>query len=183
MVEFYIAAGLPPYGARAVTFPSGWGGGAREGLVVSVGKGDRRWFANFRPGLGGPEMVCPHPNGSDVLVFAYGDCWVLQPDTRSATLVACGVDVVLTIPDSPDLVMGRSGLAFRRLGAVGVSWHTRRLSWDGFDALEVKDGRIAGNGWDALNERWVSFEVDLTSGRATGGVSNAPPEDWESLAS
>jgi hypothetical protein len=179
--EFRVEAGLPPYGAQAVTIPSGWGGGGREGLVVSFGAGERRWFANFAPGSGGPTSVYVHPNGAEVLVFAQGDCWVLDPESRNASLLTTGVDVVLPVPGSQDLVLGRDGLALRRLGAHGLCWHTRRFSWDGLDALEVKDGQILGNAWDALDNQWVPFEVDLTSGRATGGAS-APPEDWERLA-
>ena len=177
-----LEQGLPPYGPAATLIPAGWGGGGREGVVVSFDDGETRWTANVQPGNGGPTEVRDHPNGADVLVFARGDCWVVDPTARRATLLAGAVEGVYAVPDSPDLILDRQGLALIRLGTAGVVWHTRRLSWDGLEGVSVRAGTIVGQSWDAARDRWSPFEVELSTGAASLGPLRVPPEDWERLA-
>lgn len=75
------------------------------------------------------------------------------------------------------------GLALTRHGPSGLLWHTRRLSWDGFDQLEVGDGEVTGLAYSAIGDGWVSLRVDLKTGRSTGGsYFEGDSEKWERLA-
>jgi hypothetical protein len=84
----------------------------------------------------------------------------------------------------PDgFVFSRQGLAFLRLDADGIRWHTRRISWDGFDALEFDHGRITGFAWNAVGNQWQPFSVSLETGQSTGGGYDVEDtEGWEHLA-
>jgi hypothetical protein len=52
----------------------------------------------------------------------------------------------------------------------GIAWTTERLSWEGLTITEVKGDRLLGHGWDAATDKEVPFEVDLKTGKHTGGA-------------
>jgi hypothetical protein len=179
---FRILAGLPPYGPLAMPFPTEWGRLGREGFVIEFtdSAGDR-WTANFRPGLGGLNGVGPHPDGRHVLVFAGGDAWSVDPDQREAVLVGNAIDAQWVVPGG--LVLSRQGLAFLRLAASGTLWHTRRLSWDGFQNVLIHGETLTADAWSPLDDSWVPCWVDLASGRSHGGsYFEQDVERWEQLA-
>jgi hypothetical protein len=176
--------GLPAYGPVALAFPASWGRLGREGMVVEFARPDgKSWVGNFAPGFEGLSTVLPHPDGRRVLVFARGHAWAIDVDAKSGEEVMGAVAAVWTLKDSDSLVLSRQGLAFARLGPTGIVWHTRQLSWDGFDKVRVDSRTISGMAWDAVNDCWRAFEVDLRTGAATGGSFGAEDTmQWERLA-
>jgi hypothetical protein len=56
------------------------------------------------------------------------------------------------------------------LGSEGIAWTTDRLSWEGLTITEVSGDKLLGHGWDALADKEVQFEVDLKTGKHTGGA-------------
>ncbi len=85
MSDFRILAGLPPYGDMARAVPESFGQSGREGLVVEFLPGtSQAWIANFRPAeLDKYQGVLHHPNGRDLVVFASGAGYVVDPGTRA----------------------------------------------------------------------------------------------------
>jgi hypothetical protein len=80
-------------------------------------------------------------------------------------------------------VLSRQGIAFARLGPSGILWHTRRLSFDGFDQIQIDQRELKGLAWSPLDNTWCPFSLDLKTGRSSGG--SYFPEDterWEKLA-
>jgi hypothetical protein len=55
-------------------------------------------------------------------------------------------------------------------GETGRRWTTERLSWEGLSITEIKGEKLLGTGWDALKDKDVAFEVDLRTGKSTGGA-------------
>jgi hypothetical protein len=183
MVSAKLLPGLPSYGEAAIAFPPEWARLGREGAVVEFRTESDLWIGNFKPGLAGLEIVAVHPNKEDAVVIASGDLWVVSPTKRTAMLVLPAIDAAFDVHDPEGWVFSRQGIALARLGSVGLIWHTRRLSWDGFDRLEIIDGEIRGLAWTPLGESWHPFRVDLRSGRAVGGsYSDDDTEGWEALA-
>jgi hypothetical protein len=127
------------------------------------------WIGNFQCGSASSNLVRLHPDLSRVLVFAAGNLWVVNPQARMAELWADWIDAVWPVPGSNDLVLSLQGLALARLGAEGTRWRTRRLSWDGFDAVAFNGSSINGVAWTPLGQTWLPFEVDLSSGASRGG--------------
>lgn len=174
--------GLPPYGPLATAFPPKWGCLGREGLVVSFETEEGEWVANFQPGLGGVDVVWAHPNGHDIVVIASGDLWVVNPELRSAELLLGAIDRGFQVDDPLGLVLSIQGIAWARLGPQGLEWHTRRLSWDGFDELRIVGDQLVGLAWSALDHKWRPFQFDLRTGRSSGGTfSDRDVEGWERL--
>jgi hypothetical protein len=55
-------------------------------------------------------------------------------------------------------------------GEAGKLWTTERLSWEGISITEIKGEKLIGTGWDALKDKDVAFEVDLLTGKSSGGA-------------
>ena len=143
------------------------------------------WVGNFRPGLGGIEFAQVHPNKRDAVVIAGGDLWVVNPVERSASLVLPAIDAAIEVRDPDGWMFSRQGLAIVRFGPEGILWHTKRLSWDGFDQLSLVDDKLTGLAWDPMVNKWFPFEVDIRSGRSSGGsfsVTGTLTDGWERLA-
>jgi hypothetical protein len=182
MPTYRIREGLPPYGAPSIPFPSDFGRLGREGLVVEFQTdAGAAWTGNFKPGLNGLTQIEDHPDGRRVLVFSGGDLWVIDPSTQEAESVAFAIDARWTF--AKDLILSRQGLAFLRFGPSGVVWHTRRLSWDGFDEVRIVDSYLYAVAWSAVEDRWIPCSVDLISGLSQGGsFGEDDRERWERLA-
>jgi hypothetical protein len=77
------------------------------------------------------------------------------------------------------------GLAIARFGPQGLCWHTKRLSWDGFDQLNVVGDELTGLAWDPMGDSAMPFRVDIRTGRSSGGsflAEGTRTNDWERLA-
>jgi hypothetical protein len=59
-------------------------------------------------------------------------------------------------------------------GRTGLEWRTKQLSWDGLKILEVTADAIKGEGWDAPEDRFVEFNVDVRTGSHQGGPTSVP---------
>lgn len=176
-----ILDGLPSSGPLAVAFPTEWGRLGREGIVVQFqsGQGDL-WTANFKSGIGGLDEVILHPDGRRSIVFAGGDAWSVDPDARSAEMLAPAIEARWDVLDG--ILLSRQSLAFLRVGPSGVCWHTRRLSWDGFDQIHISEKRLTGLAWSPVDDSFTPFSVDLLTGRADGGsYDDCDAEGWEKL--
>jgi hypothetical protein len=177
-----LLAGLPAYGPLATAYPERFARTGREGTVVEIESDTDTWIGNFQPGLGDTEMAANHPNGRDGIVIAGGDLWVVHGESRSAECVASAIFAAIPVDDPKGWVFDRQGLALLRFGAAGVIWHTRRLSWDGFEDLRIEGDKIKGRSW-ALGDSWLPFEVDVATGRSSGGGYSMKDDlDWEQLA-
>ncbi len=168
----------------ATPFPAEFGCLGREGTVVEFTAEEGTWVGNFQPGPGGLEFAGYHPNGSDVVVIAAGDLWIVHPHERTAVRNLPALEAIFEVRDPAGWIFSRQGIALARLGPTGILWHTRRLSWDGFDQLQVGQDELTGRAWSPIDDQWVPFRIDIHTGKATGGsYSSRDVEGWEILAS
>ena len=117
-----------------------------------------------------------------MVVISNGDAWVVEPAKRCAQAITLAVDGVWEVEAPAGLVLSRQGLAFLRLGPDGLLWHTRRLSWDGFDEINFDGNTLSGLAWSPVDDEWLPFKVDLRSGASSGGsFSDVDTEGWERL--
>jgi hypothetical protein len=179
-----ILEGLPPYGPMPTAFPREWSLLGREGTVVEFKSEEGVWVGNFQPGLGGLQFAGLHPNGLDVVVIAAGDLWIVNPRERTALWKLPSLETVLEVHDPEGWVFSRQGIALARLGPNGLMWHTRRLSWDGFDQLHIAEDELSGLAWSPIDDKWCPFSVELKTGKSTGGsYADEDAEGWETLGS
>jgi hypothetical protein len=186
MFDFEILPGLPPNGPLAEAFPRMWGQGGREGYVVEIRPdGNATWIGNFRPGALAFSGAYRHPNGHDLLVVSGGQGYIVDPGTRESRDEIGGgaIERVWVLARGASLLLQHQGLFFELLGPRGTVWHTRRLSWDGFKNVALSQGRLAGQGWDAISGEWRDFAVDLDAGASQGGGYSGPDgEEHQRLA-
>jgi hypothetical protein len=116
-----------------------------------------------------------------VLVFSGGDLWIVDPDSRKTSQVASAIDSCWAVADG--LILSVQGLAFLKFGTTGVVWHTKRLSWDGFDQVAITGHQLTALAWSPLSDSWEPCSVDLRTGASSGGsYSDGDAEGWERLA-
>jgi hypothetical protein len=114
---------------------------------------------------------------------AWAGFFVLGFDSDQVVSAVCSTpdpDQWLRVEQSPvvDLrVLSQQGLllfaGFTSITAVsssGILWTTERLTWEGLTITEIKGDKLMGRGWDALADKEVAFEVDLKTGKHTGGA-------------
>ena len=111
-------------------------------------------------------------------MFSNGGAVVVDPASRRVKEeLSVSVAGVYEVRDPPGIVCDKQGLAFFRIGPEGVVWRTRRLSLDGFEGVEVRHDRIIGRGLASDYTSMAEFEVNLRTGRSTGGLISRVEED------
>jgi hypothetical protein len=180
-----ILPGLPAYGPLATCFPTDWGGSCREGTVVEFKADNFSWVGNFQPGIGGIELADVHPNKHAAVVVSCGNLWVVDPVQRTASFALPAIDAAIPVRDPDGWLFSRQGLAIARFGPQGLSWHTKRLSWEGFDQVHVVGDELTGLAFDPMADCWLPFRVDIRTGRSSGGtylLDGTLTDGWEQLA-
>jgi hypothetical protein len=176
-----ILAGLLPYGPMPTAFPAEWGLRGREGTVVEFKSTTGDWVGNFEPGFSGLQFAGIHPNGVDAVVIAAGDLWVVNCEGRTAQRLLSALNALFAVQNPEGWIFSRQDIAFARFSSEGVIWHTRRISWDGFDKLAVDKGTLTGLAWSPIDDRWCPFVVDVGTGATIGGSYSEGDEGWERL--
>ena len=117
-----------------------------------------------------PSGVFACPRGDDLLAVAGGYAYLvdtLQPE-RCLHLPLRPVTQILAAPvEGLLLLAGFHHVA--AIGAAGLLWESKRLSWEGVQLGEVADGKLHGSGWNMRTDRDVPFAIDLRTGEHTGG--------------
>lgn len=170
MQRFEILAGLPPYGAPALAFPSSGAGRHREGLVVRFNPGNvESWVGNFQRGATTYNAVLAHPDGRQVVVIAGGEGYVIDPESRSETpcLMSPTINLAISMPEFNQVVLG-TDLEFGVIRADGTGWKSARLSWDGIRNVSISATTLTGEA-RSPDDSWYPFTLDLLTGESVGG--------------
>jgi hypothetical protein len=167
-------AELPGGAGERRYFPGSQPAG-QDGIVVRVRpEVEEPWIGMFAFGKFGkagitrflsmpdPEKLCVVAKGAGYLVTA------ATPDIWE-TVRAIPIIDVHSIPGA-GLVVFASFTELLAYGDKGVKWRTKRLAWDGLKIIAVGERTLVGEYWDIREEAMQRFEVDLTTGAATGGV-------------
>jgi hypothetical protein len=163
---------------RSFTYPGALEDRWVKGTSVRVEpQGAGPWMGHFLAGRESPNAVtlaCDHPDEQHLVVVSDGAGYIVSAaspkDWREIPLrPIMGYCVardrgVLVLFDYVRLI----GIA-----RDGATWHTPSLSWDGLRNVQCSGGKVTGQGWDAANSKFVGFEVDVISGKSSGGTS--PP--------
>ena len=160
-------------------FPAALDEGDRSGIYVRVTpQKAKSWIGFFALGFESEHAArglhsCPDPDSLCVVVGGYAYLVnTLDPD-RWMQLEQRPVMDVRPVPKFK-LLLFVGATTISAVGEAGWLWTTGRLSWEGITISEIKDHVVHGSGWDALKDKEVPFEVDLTNGRHTGGTHPNP---------
>jgi hypothetical protein len=109
-----------------------------------------------------PERFCVVVGGYAYLVKAADPADWLRVEQRPV--------VDLRVLPQQGLLLFGGFTSITAVGSAGIEWTTERLSWEGLTLTEIDADKLLGHGWDALADKEVPFEVDLKTGKHTGGA-------------
>jgi len=175
--EARILDGPPPVHPleKLYHFPIELEEGDRAGTYVRVvPRQGRAWSGFFALGFNSEQVVnaictCPDPDSICVVVGGYAYVVnVTEPSRWFQVEQRPVVDLRVVLNEAMILFAGFTSLT--AVGKTGIAWQTERLSWEGVRITSVEDGKLHGFGWDVMSDQEVPFEVDLKTGKHTGGA-------------
>ena len=175
--KFEILVDAPSDSAPYYYFPKGPSGVNRDGAIIKFeSKEGEPWTGVFAFGEGVAEdqrVVFVGPDKNHLVVVVRGAGYVVCVANRTAVSVEADPVFDVFFAESQELILFHDFTKVVAYGAHGMVWKSERLSWDGIqDAVLVGD-TLQGKAWDAPNEKWVEFSVDVETGSKHGGA--APP--------
>lgn len=156
-------------------FPARLEEGDRTGTYVRVTPGKSpAWVGFFALGFDSREVAsgiysCPDPDWLCVIAGGYGyivnaaspDQW-RQIEQRPIVQVKAVAELKLL------LFVGFTSISC--LGEGNHLWTSERLSWEGISISNIEGAVLHGMGWDAITDKEVPFQLDLLTGKSTGGA-------------
>ena len=150
----------------------------RTGVYVRVvPKDENPWVGFFALGFDSEQVAsgiysCPNPDS--LCVAAGGYAYIVQAGNPQEWLqVEQRPAVEIRALPELKLLLFTGFTSITAFGAQGHLWTTERLSWEGLTLSEIEGATLHGKGWDAVIDEEVPFEVDLLTGKSTGGTRPA----------
>jgi len=150
--------------------------GDRSGAYVRVTpQSGPAWVGFFALGFDSDQVVsqlCSTPNPESFCVVVGGYAYVLKaPDPAQWLRVEQKPVVDMRVLPQQGLLLFAGFTSITAVGSEGIAWTTERLTWEGLTITAIDGDKLLGHGWDALADKEVPFEVDLKTGKHTGGAT------------
>ena len=150
--------------------------GDRSGVYVRVvPRSEPPWFGFFASGFDSPQVmnaVCSCPDPQALCVVSGGYAYVVKGNDPARWFRVEQRPVVeLRTATDQQLILFEGFTSISAVGPHGVAWNSERLSWEGLRVIQIRDHLLQGFGWDALADKEVAFDLDLRTGKHTGGAS------------
>src|SRR5262245_20910024 len=149
--------------------------GDRTGAYLRVApRQGPAWNGFFALGFESDQVVsaicsCPDPDSFCAVVRGYA--YVVNAiDPTQWFRVEQRPVIELRALFGEELLLFSGFTTISAVGRSGLKWTTERLSWEGLSRIEVAGQQLRGLGWDAVADKEVPFEVDLRTGKHTGGA-------------
>ena len=166
---YEILTSLPTYGPMYISVTNDGKPYYSEGLPVRFYKKDgTEWVANFKPGLTNFVKVMELKNSLNLLIIAYGTCYIISPNNTTPILVF-GVGFTCILEANNDRLVLQDQTDLTIVEPNGTYWVTERISWDGIKELRIENSNVIGLSYDPIVDQWISFKYDLDSRILTGG--------------
>jgi hypothetical protein len=149
--------------------------GDRSGAYLRVTpQSGPAWVGFFALGFDADQVVsavCSTPDPERFCVVVGGYAYSVEASNPAEWLRIEQRPVVdLRVLPQHGLLLFAGFTSITAVGSSGIAWTTERLSWEGLTISEIEGDRLQGHGWDALADKDVPFEVDLKTGKHTGGA-------------
>lgn len=149
--------------------------GDRSGVYVRCGpKQGPAWVGFFALGFDSDQVVsavCSSPDPDSFCTVIGGYAYVVKANDPAKWFRVDQRPVVdLRVLSQQGLLIFAGFTSITAVGSAGIAWTTERLSWEGLTITDIKGERLEGKGWDAMADKEVPFEVDLKTGKHTGGA-------------
>lgn len=147
----------------------------RETIVRVWPNDGEPWFGVFPSGRDRrPDATGLHvwPSKRKLFVVASGsgfmvdinnpDSWNPSPLSPITDFHSEGIDGLFAISDNLRVAAFAEGR---------LLWKSAQISWNGVRNLQVAEASITGEAWDDLWGAWVSFIIDVETGKHQGGAT------------
>ncbi|WP_256014222.1 hypothetical protein [Desertivirga xinjiangensis] len=169
--RYEILNSLPAYGPMYIPVSESGEPYYSEGYPVRLYKSDGTdWVANFKPGWSELAEVFELNDTSNLLVVAYGQCYIMDPEENKPISAFGGAYAAAFITQDRRVVLqDETGLTV--VDSSGQYWHSERISWDGLKVLKVEGNLVTGIAFDPMfdSDEWVDFTYDIDSNILIGG--------------
>jgi hypothetical protein len=169
-----LSSYLPHPAEKLYQYPSQLEERDRTGIYLRVSPPNApAWTGFFSLGFDSQQVAsgiysCPDPDWLCAVVGGYAyvvdsrnpEDW-RRIEQRPAVEVRAVAD--------PRLLLFIGFTSITGMGESGRIWTTPRLSWEGLKITEIEGPVLRGTGWDAIADKEIPFEVDLTTGQSSGG--------------
>jgi hypothetical protein len=149
--------------------------GDRSGAYLRVTpQNGPAWVGFFALGFDSDQVVnqvCSTPDPERFCLVVGGYAYLVKASDPAAWLRVEQRPVVdLRVLPQQQLVLFAGFTSITAFGNSGLGWTTERLTWEGLTITEINMDKLLGHGWDAVADKEVPFEVDLKTGKHTGGA-------------
>lgn len=182
--RFEILESLPAYGPMYTPVTENGQPFYSEGFPVRFYKSDgTNWVANFKPGWTGLNRIFDFPEHDKTIVIAGGLGYIMS--SGSAIPVSTfGIAINEIFQSTNGSLVCADGTSIFVIDKFsGELWESNRISWDGFQNLELKDNIISGQSYNPTNSKqeWSDFSLNIETKELTGGsyheFSQPDPKD------
>ena len=145
----------------------------REGLVVRFyPKASESWVGNFFGDRGiACNAVLDHPNGTDVIVVSGGEASVIDLENRSVRdSLGWSIEEVISVPSLGSVSTSPDSPTSQPSEQTILDGAARKISWDGFRNVDVRDTELFGEAYTPVQNAWVPFKLDLLTGHCGDGI-------------
>ena len=145
--------------------------GALEIMIRPVGSAP--FLATCALGFAGsavPTGVWACPDAAWICAVAGGYAYLIDTldPARWEQVVYRPVTAIATAAEQ-NLLIFSSFHSLLAWGPEGKAWQTGRLSWDGIRITSIQRETLLGFGWEMKTDQELPFEVDLKTGKHSGG--------------
>ena len=149
--------------------------GDRSGAYLRVTpRSGPAWVGFFALGFESDQVVseiCSSPDPDAFCAVVGGYAYVVKAHNPAQWLRVEQRPVVdLRVLSRQGLLLFAGFTSITAVGSSGIAWTTERLTWEGLMITGISGDKLLGHGWDALADKEVSFEVDVKTGKHTGGA-------------
>jgi hypothetical protein len=149
--------------------------GDRAGVYLRVEpRQGLAWTGFFAEGFESEHAIsaiCSCPDPDFVCVVAGGYAYLVEADDPSRWFrIEQRPVTALRVLSQPRLILFSGFTTITALGDSGIRWTTERLSWEGISITRIEQDTLYGHGWDAIADQEVAFEVDVKTGKHSGGT-------------
>jgi hypothetical protein len=149
--------------------------GDRNGVYLRVTPQARpAWVGFFALGFDSDQVVsevCSTPDPESFCTVVGGYPYIVKAGNPAQWLRVEQRPVVdLRVLTQQALLLFAGFTSITAVGKSGIAWTTERLTWEGLTITEISGETLRGRGWDALSDKEAPFEVDLKTGKHTGGA-------------
>ena len=156
-------------------FPAELEEGDRSGAYLRVTpKIGPAWAGFFALGFDSDQVVsevCSTPDPDSFCAVVGGYAYLVKAGDPAQWLRVEQSPVVdLRVLSQQGLLLFAGFTSITAMDTSGIAWTTERLTWEGLTIVGIKGEKLLGRGWDAPADKEVGFEVDLKTGKHTGGA-------------